>query len=72
MTWADFPQKKEDRESNSDGVDVTLWSRLQKLQEQQGGDSAFGEHVATRLRQLNPRQQAIAQTDEIDKVLMNV
>lgn len=63
--------KRKRTQSSCDEVDVALLTRLQKLQEQQDGEAAFGEHVAACLRQLSPRLRAIARI-EIDKVLMHL
>ena len=51
-----------------DELDQALISRLDKLQD---GEAAFGDHIASCLRQLNPRQRAIARV-EIDKLLLNI
>ena len=63
--------KRKRRESSIDEVDRALLSRLENVQEHQDGEAAFGEHVAACLRQLNPRQRAVARI-EIDKVILHL
>ena len=60
---------KRKRSENGDEVEKALLLRLQTLQ--QDGEAAFVEHVAASLRQLNPRERAIAKI-EIDKILFKV
>ena len=62
---------KENGQRNGDEVEKALLLRLQTLQQQQDGEAAFGEHVAACLRQMNPRERAIARL-EIDKILFKV
>ena len=64
-------RKRKRRESGIDEVDEALLSTLDKLHQHQDGEKAFGEHIASCLRQLNPHQRAIARV-EIDKVLLNL
>ena len=64
--------KKRKRENScGDELDTALLKRLEGLQQQQDGEAAFGEHVASCLRQMNPRQRALARI-EIDKVILNI
>ena len=60
--------KKRKRQESMDELDQALISRLDKLQD---GEAAFGDHVASCLQQLNPRQRAITRV-EIDKLLFNI
>ena len=62
---------KRKRSENGDEVEKALLLRLQTLQQQQDGQAGFAEHVAASLRQLNPRERAIAKI-EIDKILFKV
>ena len=62
---------KRKRSENGDEVEKALLLRQQTLQQQQDGEAAFVEHVAASLRQLNPRERAIAKI-EIDKILFKV
>ena len=62
---------KRKRSENGNEVEKALLLRLQTLQQQQDGEAAFGEHVAACLRQMNPRERAIARL-EIDKILFKV
>ena len=61
--------KRKRSESCADEIDQALLLRLQTLQQQQDGETAFDEHVAATLQQMNPHQQAIARIG-IDKVLL--
>ena len=63
--------KRKRQESSIDEIDEALLSRLEKVQQQQDGEASFGEHIAACLREMNPRQRAIARI-EIDKLLMNI
>ena len=51
-----------------DELDQVLISKLDKLQD---WEAAFGDHIASCLRQLNPCQRAISRV-EIDKWLLNM
>lgn len=62
-----MPRKRK-RDRCFDDFDDVLIKRLEGLQKPPDGEAAFGEHVASCLRQLNPRQRALARI-EIDKVL---
>ena len=64
-------RKKKRDDSCIDEMDAALIKRLEGLQQQQAGEAAFGEHVAFGLRQMNPRQRALARI-EIDEALLNI
>ena len=64
---------KRNRISELEDVEKTLTERLEQLKKPEDQDeaTAFGNHVAARLKSFTPRQYAIACL-QIEKVLVNV